>query len=80
LSINVLKVIIRPCDGIGTPSQGGPDGSFSNASTGQQKDGKRLIFSGTKRGPATRGFFEKKFQWDGESLASSSVYGQGRGT
>ncbi len=41
---------------------------------------KRLIFSFAKRGIAARGNFKKKIQWDGESLAPSLVYGQGRGT
>ena len=34
--------------------------------------------SGTR--PCSMDVILKKLQWDGESLASSSVYGQGRGT
>ena len=41
---------------------------------------KRLIFSGLKRNLAAWGYFWKKVKRDGESLASSSVNGQDRGT
>ena len=57
LSANVLKAIIQPYGGVGTPSQGGPGGSFSNAFTGAAKGGKRLIFGVPERNLAARDIF-----------------------
>ena len=80
LSTNVLNAIFKRCGEIDTLSHGGTYGNLLSAPARLTVGDKRLIFSGLKRNLAAWGYFWKKVKRDGESLASSSVNGQDRGT